>query len=223
MPGYEGRSRRGLISLDIERSIAICLWLPATWQAIDRERPISVWQMGGASAGRRRPTARSLPRTAFCRGWSGFRSTAFLSPTGVQGSVLHAASLSPCWPTWTCQGGNEVSPESAGNWCGAHDGSTSTTTMFVCDSIVCDAPSLGAHFMDRERALWSSFLEAHCFKGRCTAENLAAVFPVGCSETLWAVDRPARGVSETYYRNPRWSSQHGCCRQAPWWGIRMGK
>ena len=30
--------------------------------------------------------------------------------------------------------------------------------------------------MDRERALWSSVLETRCFKGRCTAENLAAVF-----------------------------------------------
>ena len=32
-----------------------------------------------------------------------------------------------------------------------------------------------AHFMDRERALWSSILETRCFKGICTAENLAAV------------------------------------------------
>ena len=29
--------------------------------------------------------------------------------------------------------------------------------------------------MDRERALWSSVLETHCFNGRCTSENLAAV------------------------------------------------
>ena len=29
--------------------------------------------------------------------------------------------------------------------------------------------------MDRERALWSSVLETRCFKGRCTAKNLAAV------------------------------------------------
>ena len=42
MPGYEGRSRRGLISLDIERSIAICL-LITSHAAGDRERPISAW------------------------------------------------------------------------------------------------------------------------------------------------------------------------------------
>ena len=35
--------------------------------------------------------------------------------------------------------------------------------------------------MGRERALWSSVLETHCFKGRCTAENLAAV-PRGVAE-----------------------------------------
>ena len=79
-----------------------------------------------------------------------------------------------------------------------------------------------AHFIDRERALWTSFLETRCLKGRCTAENLAAVSSAGCGETLWAVRRQAR--KRSFWKlipNPRWSSQHGCCRQAPWWGRRI--
>ena len=66
MPGYEGQSRRGLISLDVERSIAI-LSLIASHVACGRRSRTSDQRMGGASAGRRRSTARSLPRTAFCR------------------------------------------------------------------------------------------------------------------------------------------------------------
>ena len=42
MPGYEGRSRRGLISIDIEHKIVICL-LITSHAAGDRERPISAW------------------------------------------------------------------------------------------------------------------------------------------------------------------------------------
>ena len=39
----------------------------------------------------------------------------------------------------------------------------------------------------------------------------------GCSEKIWAVNGPAGDASETYRRNPRWSSQHVCCRQADGW------
>ena len=86
--------------------------------------------------------------SAFCRRWSGFRPTSFLSRTGVQGSVPHAASLSSCQPTSTCQGGNELSPESAGNcWCRValtNDGSTSGVTQSFATHT--------AHFLDWECA-----------------------------------------------------------------------
>ena len=104
--------------------------------------------MGGASADLRSKdcqidSAVDLPSSAFFRHWSGFRPTAFLSRTGVQGSVPHAAELSPCQPPSTCQGGNEVPPiiraqaTDALLWPGAHQ----RWFNFVCDAIVCDAHS----------------------------------------------------------------------------------
>ena len=98
-----------------------------------------------------------------------------------------------------------------------NDGSTWCT----CDPIVCEARSSrsGSRVGAVERRSRNSSLqrETHSWE-------LGRWF-LGCSEKILAVDGPAGEVSETYHRNPRWSSQHGCCRhaQAPWWGRRMGK
>ena len=79
-------------------------WLPLTFAGHRRGRSVSL-----------------APSSKFCRRCSGFHPTAFLSRTVVQGSVLHSVRLSPCQPTSTWQGENEVSPKSAGNWwCGVH-------------------------------------------------------------------------------------------------------
>ena len=65
-----------------------------------------------------------------------------------------------------------------------NDGSTSTTTKFVCDPIVCDAQS--SLYESRKGAVAGAaiYLETRSFKGRCTAENLAAV---------------SRGVAKRFY------------------------
>ena len=94
-----------------------------------------------------------------------------------------------------------------------NDGSTSC----ICDPIVCEAHSSLSG--SRIGAVRNSSLQREMHSG-----EFGRCFP-GCSEKIWAVDGPAGEVSETYHRNSRWSSQHGCCRhaQAPWWGRRMGE
>ena len=94
-----------------------------------------------------------------------------------------------------------------------NDASTSTTTKFVCNPIVCDAQSslCGSRKGAVEQRSRNSFRQREMHSG-----ELGRCFP-GCSEKIWAFDGPAEGVSESYHRNPRWSSQHCCCRQAPWW------
>ena len=104
MPGYEGRSRRGLISLDIERSIAILSLITMitshaaySHAAGDRERPISAWvELPLAVVDRRHGHCPEPPSLVADPAFVPPTSTTILSPTRVQGSVTPAASLSPC-------------------------------------------------------------------------------------------------------------------------------
>ena len=79
-------------------------------------------------------------------------------------------------------------------------GSTSTTTKFVCDPIVCDAQSslYGSRKSAVEQRSTNSLLQREMHSG-----ELGRCFP-GCSEKMWAVDGPpAKGVSESYHRITR--------------------
>ena len=67
--------------------------------------------------------------------------------------------------------------------------------------------------------LRSSIRETCRFKGRCTVENLAAV---QVPRVQWK-ELSCRRAFRSYHHNSRWSRQHSCLRQAPWWGRRMGK
>ena len=95
------------------------------------------------------------------------------------------------------------------------------STSCMCDQIVCEAHSSlsGSRTGAVKRRSRNSLLQMETHSG-----ELGRCFP-GCSENIWAVDGPEGEVFETYHRNRRWSSQHGCCRhaQASWWGRRMGK
>ena len=69
-----------------------------------------------------------------------------------------------------------MSPESAGNcWCGAHERwvNFNNNKVRVRPSRLQRTELTSS--LDQESALWSSVLKTRCFKGRCTAENLAAV------------------------------------------------
>ena len=151
------------------------------------------------------------PSSKFCRRWSGFRPTAFLSRTVVQGSVPHAVRLSPCQPTSTWQGENEVSPESADNWwCGVH---APTMGQLRAGAIVCEARRSLSGLRIGAAALWSGVLETRRFKGKCTTENLAAV-PRGVAKRF----ELSKGLRETFPKLTtvtRDEAARVCCRQAP--------
>ena len=64
-----------------------------------------------------------------------------------------------------------------------NDGSTSTTTKFVCDSIVCDAQS--SLYGSRKGAVAGAaiYLETRCFKVKMHSGELGRCFP-GNSEKI---------------------------------------
>ena len=114
-----------------------------------------------------------LPSSAFCRRCSGFRLIAFLSRTGVQGSVPHAASLSSCQPASTRQGGTQMMMkcflrvQATVGGAVTNDGSTLGATQSFATHT--------ADLLDREWACCgAAFLKLVALKGRCTAENLVA-------------------------------------------------
>ena len=196
MPGYKGWSKRGLISLIIERSIAICPWLKATRQAITSVQYDQ--RMGGASASRRtrRPTARALPRTAFLASVVAdpafVRLLSFLRPEYKVPSHTQLASL--------LANRHERAKEETRCLSRAqaivgvaltNDGSTSTTTKFVCDPIAWDAQSSlnRSRKSAVEQRSRNSLLQREMHSG-----ELGRCFP-GCSEKIWAVyGPPAKGV-----------------------------
>ena len=197
MPGYKGRSRRGLISLIIERSIAICLWLPATRSRQSRTSDtISAWVVLRT----RRFTARSLPRTAFSASVvpdpAFVRLLSFLHPENKVPSHTQLASLlanrhERAKEETKCL----LRAQATVGMALTNDGSTLTTTKFVCDPIVCDAQSslYGSRKSAVEQRSRNSFLQREMHSG-----ELGGCFP-GCSEKIWAVDGPlAKGVSESY-------------------------
>ena len=114
------------------------------------------------------------PSSKFCRRWSGFRPTAFLSRTVVQGSVPHAVLLSPCQRT----------------------------------DIHVARRKWSVSRERRQMVVWRSPTMGQLRAGatRSFAKHAAHFLDS---------DGPAGDVSKTHHRNPRWSSQHGCCRQAP--------
>ena len=195
MPGHFGRGRKVLWSSD---------------QSI--------------TAGLRRSTARCTrrsrsicpaPSSKFCRRWSGFRPTAFLSKTIVQSSAPRAVRLSPCQPTSTWQGAreNEVSPKSAGNWwCGVHqrwvnfvkvrpDRLRSTPLTFWIEK----RRSSAVERRSRNSSLQREMHNGELVLGRCSP---------GCSEKIRAVDGPVGDVSETYHRITPAMKQPTCLLQA---------
>ena len=151
--------------------------------------------MGGASAGRRtrRSTARSLPRTAFLASVVAdpafVRLLFFLQPEYKVPSHTQLASL--------LANRHERAKEETKSLLRAqatvgmaltNDGSTSTTTKFVCDAIVCDARSslYGSRNSAVEQRSRNLLLQREMHSG-----ELGRCFP-GCSEKIWAVDGRSR-------------------------------
>ena len=144
------------VSLDIERSIAILSL--TSHAACGRRSRTSDQRMGGASAGRRRSTAQSLPRTTFCRRWSGFRSANFdcfpfsncKVPSHPQLASLLANQHERAKEEMKCL----LRAQAAVGVALTNNGSTSTTT-FVCDPIVGDTQS--SLFGSRKGRCWAAF------------------------------------------------------------------